>query len=89
MSANFKVSYKEDMAVLQNLWTKVWLAIFFLLIIVSPLFLNRYQLSILNEMGIATIGALGLNLLMGYTGQINYLCRIPCQYQRKGEGDYG
>ncbi|MFC1823840.1 branched-chain amino acid ABC transporter permease [Thermodesulfobacteriota bacterium] len=59
------------MAVLQNLWTKVWLAILILLTIVSPLFLNRYQLSILNEMGIAVIGALGLNLLMGYTGQIS------------------
>jgi branched-chain amino acid transport system permease protein len=33
--------------------------------------LSPYQLSILNEMGIAVIGALGLNLLTGYTGQIS------------------
>jgi branched-chain amino acid transport system permease protein len=43
------------------------------MVIVCPFFLSRYQLSILNEMGIAVIGALGLNLLVGYTGQIS-LC---------------
>jgi branched-chain amino acid transport system permease protein len=59
------------MALFQNLWIKVWLLILIILMSVSPLLLNRYQLSILNEMGIATIGALGLNLLIGYTGQIS------------------
>jgi branched-chain amino acid transport system permease protein len=71
MGSHFKVNYKEDMALFQNLWVKVWLVILVVLMIVSPFFLNRYQLSILNEMGIATIGALGLNLLIGYTGQIS------------------
>lgn len=71
MAGTFKVSYREDMALFQNLWVKVWLAIFTVCMIVSPFFLSRYQLSILNEMGIATIGALGLNLLTGYTGQIS------------------
>ena len=71
MSGYYKVSYKEDMAIFQTLWIKVWLMIFIILAIVTPIFLNRYQLSILNEMGIATIGALGLNLLIGYTGQIS------------------
>ncbi|MGD9304361.1 MAG: hypothetical protein PVF79_08865, partial [Desulfobacterales bacterium] len=69
MSHNFKVSYREDTAIFQNLWVKTWMAILVLLMIVSPFFLNRYQLSILNEMGIAVIGALGLNLLIGFTGQ--------------------
>jgi branched-chain amino acid transport system permease protein len=71
MGSTYKVSYKGDMAIFQNLWTKVWLGIFIVLAIVCPFFLDRYQLSILNEMGIATIGALGLNLLIGYTGQIS------------------
>jgi branched-chain amino acid transport system permease protein len=61
------------MSLFQNLWVKVWLSLFIVIIIVSPLLLSRYQLSILNEMAIATIGALGLNLLTGYTGQIS-LC---------------
>ena len=71
MGNRFKTSYKEDLALYQNLWVKVWLAVLVLLLIVSPHFMTRYQLSILNEMGIAAIGALGLNLLTGYTGQIS------------------
>ncbi|MFH1350599.1 MAG: branched-chain amino acid ABC transporter permease [Pseudomonadota bacterium] len=71
MGRNFRVTYKEDMALFQNLWVKVWLIIMFVLLVISPFFLDRYQLSILNEMGIATIGAIGLNILIGYTGQIS------------------
>jgi len=71
MSRNFKVSYSEDMALLQNGWQKTWLAILVLGLVFAPLFLSRYQLSILNEISIALIGALGLNLLIGYTGQLS------------------
>ncbi|MEJ2719339.1 MAG: branched-chain amino acid ABC transporter permease [Deltaproteobacteria bacterium] len=71
MGGDFKTSYKSDMALFQSLWVKVWLGIFIGLIIASPFLLSRYQLSVLNEMAIATIGALGLNLLIGYTGQIS------------------
>ena len=71
MSRKFKVSYREDMALLQNRWQKTWLAILVLALIFIPLFLSRYQLSILNEISIALIGALGLNLLIGYTGQLS------------------
>jgi hypothetical protein len=49
MSSNFNISYREDTAIFQNLWVKTWMAILVLLMIVSPFFLNRYQLSILNE----------------------------------------
>ena len=71
MSGKFKISYRKDMALFQTLWAKVWLGVFVCCMIVSPFIMTRYQLSILNEMGIATIGALGLNLLTGYTGQIS------------------
>jgi len=71
MGSPFKVSYKADIALFQNLWVKFWLAVLILLMVILPFFLSRYQLSILNEMGIAVIGALGLNLLIGYTGQIS------------------
>lgn len=70
-SGNFKVSYEKDWALFQTLWVKVWLCILILLMLIAPLFLSRYPLSILNEMGIAAIGAIGLNLLIGYTGQIS------------------
>jgi branched-chain amino acid transport system permease protein len=71
MGAKFRTSYKEDMALFQTLWVKVWLVILIALIVVCPYFLSRYQLSILNEITIAIVGALGLNLLVGYTGQIS------------------
>lgn len=71
MGADFKTSYKSDMALFQSLWVKVWLGILVVMIIAAPFLCSRYQLSVLNEMAIATIGALGLNLLIGYTGQIS------------------
>ncbi len=71
MGRSFKVSYEKDMALFQNAWVKSWLALLILALLVCPLFLSRYQLSVLNQMGIAVIGALGLNLLVGYTGQIS------------------
>src|SRR6266852_7202618 len=50
-------------------WTMAVLgAIFFLLI---PLTLHEYYLSVANLVWIAVIGALGLNILVGYTGQIS------------------
>jgi branched-chain amino acid transport system permease protein len=71
MGGDFKTSYKSDMALFQSLWVKVWLGILIGVILASPFLFSRYQLSVLNEMAIATIGALGLNLLIGYTGQIS------------------
>jgi branched-chain amino acid transport system permease protein len=73
MSGTLKTRYEQELALFQNLWVKAWFGIFVALVLVCPLFMSRYQLSILNEMSIAVIGALGLNLLVGYTGQIS-LC---------------
>lgn len=73
MGRNFKTSYQEDSALFQNLWVKSWLVIAVVGMLVIPFFLKPYELSILNAIGIAAIGALGLNLLTGYTGQIS-LC---------------
>jgi len=73
MGATYKVSYRQDTALFQNLWVKAWGLVLGLLLLLAPWFLDRYALSILNQMGIAAIGALGLNLLVGYTGQIS-LC---------------
>jgi branched-chain amino acid transport system permease protein len=50
-------------------WTMVALALLFA--IVLPMTLQEYYLSILNLIFIAVVGALGLNILVGYTGQIS------------------
>src|SRR5437763_5364053 len=71
-SGVFKTSYEADMALYPlpiARWTMAVLgAIFFLLI---PLTLHEYYLSVANLVWIAVIGAIGLNILVGYTGQVS------------------
>jgi branched-chain amino acid transport system permease protein len=50
-------------------WTVAVLAVLFFAVI--PLALHEYYLSVANLVWIAVIGALGLNILVGYTGQIS------------------
>ncbi|MFQ5577709.1 MAG: branched-chain amino acid ABC transporter permease, partial [Anaerolineae bacterium] len=40
-------------------------------VLVFPWLANPYQLTLANQVGIAAIGAIGLNILTGYTGQIS------------------
>jgi branched-chain amino acid transport system permease protein len=68
----FKTSYAADMALYPlpiARWAVVVLAVLF--IVVAPLTLSTYPLSILNLILIAVVGALGLNILVGYSGQIS------------------
>src|SRR5690348_6521354 len=71
-SGVFKTSYAADMA-LYPLPIAKWAVAAFagLFIVVAPLALNEYYVSILNLILIAVVGALGLNILVGYTGQIS------------------
>src|SRR5882757_6936554 len=71
-SGVFKTTYGADMALYPlpiAKWTVVALAAIFVVII--PLAVHEYYLSILNLIFIAIVGALGLNILVGYTGQIS------------------
>lgn len=68
----FKTTYASDMALYPlpiAKWTMAALALIFVVIV--PLTLHEYYLSILNLIFIAVVGALGLNILVGYTGQIS------------------
>ena len=47
------------------------LGLMVVLLIVLPFVLDNYWLSIVNTILIAVIGAVGLNILVGYTGQIS------------------
>jgi branched-chain amino acid transport system permease protein len=67
-----KTTYEADMALYPlpiARWTVA--AIAALLLLVLPLALHEYYLSIINLVSIAVVGALGLNILVGYTGQIS------------------
>jgi ABC-type branched-subunit amino acid transport system permease subunit len=71
-SGVFKATYGADMALYPlpiAKWTVAALALIFVFII--PLTIHEYYLSILNLIFIAVVGALGLNILVGYTGQIS------------------
>src|SRR5882762_5638124 len=71
-SGVFKTTYGADMALYPlpiAKWTVVALAAIFVVII--PLAVHEYYLSVLNLIFIAIVGALGLNILVGYTGQIS------------------
>ncbi len=50
---------------------KIRIVLFLLFVLAFPFFANRYYLTLANQVGIATIGAIGLNILVGYTGQIS------------------
>src|SRR5512145_276209 len=67
-----KTTYEADMGFYPlpiARWTVAALAVLFFVAI--PLTLHEYYLSIANLVWIAVIGALGLNILVGYTGQVS------------------
>ena len=70
-SGAYNVSYNQDMAILRTglqwgLFIALMAALFLL-----PLLVQGYAISFLISIGITLIVAMGLNLLMGYCGQIS------------------
>lgn len=69
---NFNESYEEELAIFETDFGRVCLLIgLLLLFVVIPFIVGPYSLYILNTIGIYAIAAIGLNLLVGYTGQIS------------------
>ena len=68
---DFRTSYKKDMSLLPTkmIYRAAFLGL--LILLVCPFFANDYVLSLLILIGIYGIGALGLNILVGMTGQIS------------------
>jgi len=67
-----KTTYEADMALYPlpiARWTVAGLAALF--VVVIPLTLGEYYLSVANLVWVAIVGALGLNILVGYTGQVS------------------
>jgi branched-chain amino acid transport system permease protein len=67
-----KTSYESDMALYPlpiARWAVAVLAVLFFVVI--PLSVHEYYLSIANLVWIAIIGAIGLNILVGYTGLVS------------------
>jgi branched-chain amino acid transport system permease protein len=70
-SGDFKQTYGELVALSDSTPVWLWSLALVLALIVAPYFLNSYALSFLTIILITAVGALGLNILTGYTGLIS------------------
>ena len=68
---DYKESYIKDEEIFQSLFVKFWLAVLFVFLFIFPFVADAYFLYIANLIGFAIIGAVGLNILTGFTGQIS------------------
>jgi branched-chain amino acid transport system permease protein len=68
---DYKENYIKDEEIFQSRFVKFWLSLFFIFLIVFPFIANAHMLYVSNIIGFAVIGAIGLNLLTGFTGQIS------------------
>jgi branched-chain amino acid transport system permease protein len=63
--------YAEDMAIVRTKTHWVLLICFFIILFTAPLYFNNYWLGVCNLIGITLIAAIGLNILVGYCGQLS------------------
>src|SRR3977135_3760298 len=71
-SGVFKTTYAADMALYPlpiARWTVEYISVLFA--VIEPLSLHDYYLSVITLSLTSIVGALGLNILVGYTGQIS------------------
>jgi len=67
----FRVSYRSDERIFDTALPIVGLVLLLAGLAVFPPFATTYWMDVLNRIGIAIIGAIGLNILLGFTGQIS------------------
>jgi len=71
---NYRLNYLEDRQLISgshNFWIRVWILFLLALLVSVPFVFESYLVYTLNLAAISVIGALGLNLLTGNTGQIS------------------
>jgi branched-chain amino acid transport system permease protein len=69
---NYREDYAEELKIFETYFGRICLVLFLaFLFLVAPFIVSTYMLYILNMIGIAAISAIGLNILIGYTGQIS------------------
>ncbi|NOZ73516.1 MAG: branched-chain amino acid ABC transporter permease [Chloroflexi bacterium] len=70
-SGIFHSTYQKDMALRHTPAQKVRLVLVLIFVIILPFVADNYYLTLANQILIAIIGAIGLNILTGFTGQIS------------------
>lgn len=69
---NFRQKYAEELRIFETDFGRLWLGIGLAgLFSLLPFASSPYVLYVINSIGIAAIAAIGLNILIGYTGQIS------------------
>jgi branched-chain amino acid transport system permease protein len=68
---NYKTRYDKDMAIFSTNRVKVRMLFLTLLAFLFPLLADNYIIGLATLCAIASIGAIGLNVLTGFTGQIS------------------
>ena len=69
---NFRERYAQELAIFETDFGRLWLWIGIgCLFCIVPFISGPYLLYVINTIGIASIAAIGLNILIGYTGQIS------------------
>jgi branched-chain amino acid transport system permease protein len=67
----YHTTYRADLALRHTRIEYVRLALALALVVALPFYVSPFWLHVLDQIGIAVIGAIGLNILVGYTGQIS------------------
>src|SRR3954453_14910103 len=70
-AGDFRTSYAADTTIFPTTTSRNFAIVGVLLLCLVPQLLGGYWLSILIQIGIFSIAALGLNILVGFTGQIS------------------
>jgi len=68
---DFRTTYAADLAIFDSALARWCLGGFLAVLLAVPLFAGSYWMDVVNRVGIAIVGALGLNILTGFTGQIS------------------
>ncbi|WP_207477883.1 branched-chain amino acid ABC transporter permease [Arenibaculum pallidiluteum] len=70
-AGDFKTSYAADTTIFPTATSRNFAIAGVVLLALCPLVLDKYWLSIMIQIGFLSIAALGLNILVGFTGQIS------------------
>jgi branched-chain amino acid transport system permease protein len=69
---NYRENYEQELSIFETDFGRLWLGIGILLLFaVVPWSFSPYMIYIFNTIGIAAIAVIGLNILIGFTGQIS------------------
>lgn len=69
---NYKELYDQELTIFETDFGRFWLIVGLVILFgVAPFIASPYLLYIINTIGIMAIATIGLNILIGYTGQIS------------------